>query len=54
MTIELTNKEWLVLNEMLRLAVWNANHTDPIAFEATTDSEYKACCTLWNKIDGKA
>lgn len=54
MTIELNNKEWLVLNEMLKLAVANGNRVEPTAFTPATNDEYRTCCGLWNKIDGKA
>ena len=54
MTIELNNKEWLVLNQMLNYAVANGNRVEPIAFVPATNDEYRTCCKLWNKIDGKA
>ena len=54
MTIELSNKEWLVLNQMLNYAVANGNRVEPIAFVPATNDEYRTCCRLWNKIDGKA
>ena len=48
--VDLTETEIEVLKEMCHMAVWNANHITQQSYAPETTAQYKALCTLYNKI----
>ena len=49
MQLNITEKEKEILNKILGIAVYNANHMDIQAFDIKP-KEYKIVCQLFNKL----